>query len=131
MYLINTVKDFTTGKSAGITYLVLGFMISIPLGLASLRIDRRLDVLAGYDVLEYSHRALIYGFASGILLLITLVFLTAISLGILGYFKKNKGLGRWVLLILAIIHAPITSLTALVFGSSVIRVGGAVIRHIL
>lgn len=131
MYLFNIVKDFATGKSSGITYLVLGFVISIPLGLASLRIDRRLDVLAGYDVLEYSHRALAYGFASGIFLLMTLVFLAAISLGILGYFKKNRGLGRWVLLILAIVHAPITSLTALVFGTSVIRVGGAIIRHIL
>ncbi|CAI8251025.1 MAG: Uncharacterised protein [Marinobacterium sp. xm-d-530] len=130
MYLINTVKDFSKGKSAGITYLVLGFVISIPLGLASLRIDRRLDILAGYDVLEYSHRALVYGLASGILLLITLVFLAAISSGILGYFKKNSGLGRWVLLVLAIVHAPITSFTALVYGTSILRVGGAIIRHI-
>lgn len=131
MNILTVIRDLHAGKSRGITYLTLGFLLSIPLGLASLRIDRRLDVLAGYDILEYSHRALLYGVASGFLLSVTFVFLLVITIGIVRYFKSNKGFSRWLLLVLAIIHAPVTTLTIALYITSVLRVGGAILRHII
>lgn len=117
------------GHAAGFVYLIAGFAGSILLGLSSTRISGRLDELAGYDILEYSLRALIYGGLSFTLGLCTLVFLLVISLGILRYFRNQRGAFAWVLVILAVLHLPISLLTLLVYGSSVAEVSGAVFRY--
>ena len=127
--MFNFIRSLYNGHAAGFAYLIFGFSGSILLGLASTRISGRLDELAGYDVLEYSLRALIYGGLASLLGLCTLAFLVMISLGVLRYFRNQRGAFAWVLVILALLHLPISLLTLLVYGFCVAEVGGAVFRY--
>ena len=129
--MLYQVKYLYKGKANALLYILLGFSVSIFLGLGALRISNILDELANYHVLEYSRRAVFYGVISSALGLCTLLFLITISIGIIRYFRSRKGTLRWALLVLAMLHAPISALTLLTYIGEVKRVFVAVIRYVI
>ena len=112
-FLKSITRHFYEGRSNFFFYTFVGFTLSILLGLSATRIYGRLEPFFSYGQ-EYSPRVTVYGGLAFIFGLLTFIFLVFISVSVWRYFKAHRGFKGWGLLLLGVLHVPISLLTILI-----------------
>ena len=112
-FLKSITRHFYEGRSNFFFYTFVGFTVSILLGLSAGRIYGRLEPFFSYGQ-EYSPRVTVYGGLAFIFGFLTFIFLVFISVSVWRYFKSRRGFKGWVMLLLGILHVPVSLLTILI-----------------
>ena len=124
--MLNGIKQFYQGRSPALIYTVIGFCGALFLGYLTLSVASVASEL-GYRVGFIKLDLMVIG-CSIIGGLMSLAFLVFISLAVWRYFILHTSIKANVLLVLGILHIPVSLLTILVFATSFLDGLSALIR---
>ena len=121
------IRNLYNGQSPAYKYIFIGIVFAVVLGLASLRVSSYATALSYMpEHTRLQLRTLGFGLIGACL---TLLYLYWISVGVWRYFIRNSTIWANVILVLGLIHLPVSLLTILVFASSSYDGLVALIRH--
>lgn len=111
--MLQATKTFRNGGSPPALYLALGFLVAPVLGFFALNIDTDLGLIKAFD--HYTTQQLKYGVYSLLGAVVTASYLFTLTLGIWRFFELHRSWLAAILLVLAVIHFPISLTTFGIF----------------